>query len=393
MIPDFDAVIDRRKTHSTKWDALAAYTGVSAPDGIAMWTADMDFMAPEPVRQRLAAAVAHGFFGYYGPDETWRAAICGWSARRHGWTVEPDWITPSGGVCAALGIAIQAFSDPGDGVVIFAPVYHGFARMIRANRRTVIEAPLAETQGRYAMDLDALGASLPANARIVILCSPHNPGGTVWRREELRALADFCLARGLVLVSDEVWHDLVYPGARHVPTAVAAPDALAALITLMAPSKTFNLAGGKIAQVIIEDAGLRARYRAAAAGCNGTEMPLMGALAAEAAYTDGAPWLDALIPYLAANRDLFAAGVATAVPGARMMPLAATYLAWVDFSQTGLSDAEVARRLREDARIGVSAGPSFGLGGAGRQRFNLACPRSVAAQALERLADAFADLR
>jgi len=393
MLPDFDAVIERRNTHSLKWDALAARTGVTAPDGLAMWTADMDFLSPEPVRQRLSAAVAHGIFGYYSADASWRAAVCGWMARRHGWAVEPEWITPSAGVCAALGIAIQAFSEPGDGVAIFAPVYHMFAHMIRANRRVVIAAPLTETQGRYAMDLDALGESLPATARMVILCSPHNPGGTVWTREELKALADFCVARGLVLVSDEVWHDLVYPGARHTPTALAAPEASAALVTCAAPSKTFNLAGGNLAQGIIEDAGLRARYRAAADACHGMGMPLMGALAAEAAYDQGQPWLDALIPYLAANRDLFAAGLAVAAPGARVMDMAATYLAWTDFAGTGLPEADVARRLRYVARIGVSAGPSFGHGGEGRARFNLACPRSVVAQALERIADAFADLR
>jgi len=393
MLPDFDAVIERRNTHSSKWDGMATHTGVTAPDGLAMWTADMDFMAPEPVRQRLSAAVARGIFGYYGADATWRAAACGWTARRHGWTVEPDWISPSGGVCAALGVCCQAFSEPGDGVVIFAPVYHAFARMIRANRRVVIAAPLVETQGRYAMDLDALGENLPATARIVFLCSPHNPGGTVWTRDELKALADFCVARGLVLVSDEVWRDLVYPGARHTPTALAAPEASAALVTCAAPSKTFNLAGGKLSEVIIEDAALRARYRAAAAATNDMEMPLMGALAAEAAYDQGQPWLDALIPYLAANRDLFAAGLAVAAPGARVMDMAATYLAWTDFTGTGLPEADVARRLRDVARIGVSAGPSFGHGGEGRARFNLACPRSVVAQALERIADAFADLR
>ncbi len=393
MIPDFDALIERRGTHSSKWDGMAARTGVTAPDGLAMWVADMDFMAPAPVRQRLSAAVAHGVFGYYGADAAWRAAICGWMARRHGWSVQPDWITPSAGVCAALGICCQAFTAPGDGVVIFDPVYHMFAHMIRANHRTVIAAPLVETQGRYAMDLEALAASLPPTARMMILCSPHNPGGAVWTREELKALADFCVARGLVLVSDEVWHDLVFPGARHTPTALAAPEATANLVTCAAPSKTFNLAGGALAEVIIEDAALRDRYRAAADACHGMSIPLLGGLAAEAAYDQGAPWLDALIPYLAANRDLFAAGLATAAPGARAMPLAATYLAWADFSGTGLAEAEVARRLREDARIGVNAGSSFGAGGEGRQRFNLACPRSVVQQALERIADAFADLR
>jgi cystathionine beta-lyase len=386
---DFDAPIDRRGTHCSKWDGMAARTGVTAPDGIAMWVADMDFAAPPPVRDRLAAAVAHGVFGYYGDDASWRAAVCGWMARRHGWAVDPDWITPSAGVCAALSIAVQAFSAPGEGVVIFTPVYHMFAHVIRANGRRVVGAPLAQTQGRYDMDLDALGAALPADARLMFLCSPHNPGGRVWTADELRAVADFCADRGLILISDEVWHDLVFPEARHTVTAVAAPQIADRLVTCAAPSKTFNLAGGQCAEVIIADPALRRRWRAAADAAHGMSLPLFGALAAEAAYDHGAPWLDALIPYLAANRDRFAAGLAQAVPGARLMPMEATYLAWVDFSETGLGDAEIARRLREDARIGVNAGPTFGPGGEGRARFNLACPRATIETALQRLGEAF----
>jgi cystathionine beta-lyase len=386
---DFDTPIDRRGTHCAKWDGMAARTGVTAADGIAMWVADMDFAAPEPVRARLAAAVAHGVFGYYGDDASWRAAVCGWMARRHGWTVEPEWLTPSAGVCAALSLVTQAFSAPGEGVVIFSPVYHMFAHVIRANGRRPVVSRLRETQGRYEMDLDALGAALPADARVMFLCSPHNPGGRVWTGDELRAVADFCAERNLILVSDEVWHDLVYPEARHVATAVAAPHARDRLITCAAPSKTFNLAGGQCAEVIIADPELRRRYRAAADAGHAMSLPLFGALAAEAAYDEGAPWLDALIPYLAGNRDRFATGLAAAAPGARLMPMESTYLAWVDFSGTGLGDAEVARRLRDDARIGTNAGPSFGPGGEGRARFNLACPRATVETALERLADAF----
>jgi cystathionine beta-lyase len=314
-------------------------------------------------------------------------------ARRHGWAVEPGWITPSAGVCAALGIAAQAFAGSGEGVVIFAPVYHMFAAMIRAAGRRVIEAPLAEIQGRYAMDLDALGARLPPDARVVFLCSPHNPGGAVWTVAELRALAAFCAERDLILVSDEVWHDLVMPGARHVPTAVAAPEIAGRLVTCAAASKTFNLAGAMTAEVIIADPALRSRYRATAAASHGMSGNLFGTIAAEAAYDAGAPWLDALIPYLAANRDRFAAGVAAAVPGARAAPMDATYLAWVDFTGAGLAHDDVMTRLRDRARIGVNAGPTFGAGGEGRARFNLATPRARIEAALERLADAFADLR
>lgn len=387
---DFDTVVNRRGTHSSKWDAMAARTGVTAPDGIAMWVADMDFHCPPGVQARLAEAAAFGIYGYYGDDRSWRAAVEGWMARRHGWQVEADWLTVSPGVCAALCYATHAFSAPGEGVVVFPPVYHAFYGVIRSTGRRVVEAPLVETQGRYEMDLDALSASLPKDARIVFLCSPHNPGGRVWSAAELNALGTFCAERGLVLISDEVWHDLVFPETRHTVTALACPAVGDLLITCAAPSKTFNLAGGHTAEVIIANPDLRARYRAAAEASHGMSPNLFGMLAAEAAYATGEPWLEALLGYLAANRDLFSLGLPRAVPGARVMPMESTYLAWVDFTGTGLDDAEIAHRLRDVARIGVNYGPSFGTGGERRVRFNLACPRSTVETALGRLADAFA---
>jgi cystathionine beta-lyase len=387
---DFDTVIERRGTHSSKWDAMKARTGVDPSDGIPMWVADMDFACPPSVRERLVGAAQHGVYGYYGDDSTWRASVCGWMARRHGWEVDPDWITVPAGVVSALSLATQAFSEPGEGIVLFPPVYHAFARLIHAAGRRVIDAPLTETQGRYAMDLDTLAATLPADARIVFLCSPHNPGGRVWLPEELAALGQFCAERDLILISDEVWHDLVFPGHKHTVTALACPDISDRLVTCAAPSKTFNLAGGHTAEVIIADAGLRARYRKAADASHGMGTNLFGMLAAEEAYTSGDAWLEALIGYLGRNRDRFQAGMAEAVPGARTMPMESTYLAWVDFSGTGLSEEEIASRLRDRARIGVNAGPSFGVGGERRARFNLACPASTVETALERMADAFA---
>jgi cystathionine beta-lyase len=392
MTPDFDAIIDRRGTHSMKWDGMAARTGVSAPDALAMWVADMDFLAPEPVRGRLAAQAAHGVFGYYGEDASWRAAICGWMARRHAWAVDPDWITPSAGVCAALSLCCMAYAEPGEGVVVFAPVYHAFHHVIRAAGRRAVVSRLVETQGRYEMDLDRLAAELPDDARIVFLCSPHNPGGRVWTADELTALATFCAERNLVLVSDEVWHDLVFGPSRHHVTAVAAPHAADRIVTCAAPSKTFNLAGGSTAEVIISDPDLRARYRRAADAVHGLSTNLFGMLATEAAYDHGEPWLASLLPYLHANRDHLADGIVRAIPGARVMPMDATYLAWVDFAALGLTQAELSQRLGEGARVAANAGPSFGPGGELRARFNFACPRAVIDQALGRLAEAFADL-
>jgi cystathionine beta-lyase len=243
------------------------------------------------------------------------------------------------------------------------------------------------------MDLDALAASLPKDARIVFLCSPHNPGGRVWSAAELNALGTFCAERGLVLISDEVWHDLVFPEQRHTVTALACPAVADLLITCAAPSKTFNLAGGHTAEVIIANPDLRARYRAAAEASHGMSPNLFGMLAAEAAYETGEPWLEDLLRYLATNRDVFTAGLPKAIRDARAMAMDSTYLSWVDFSATGLDDDEIARRLRDVARVGVNYGPSFGSGGEGKARFNLACPRSTVETVLGRLADAFADCR
>jgi cystathionine beta-lyase len=243
------------------------------------------------------------------------------------------------------------------------------------------------------MDLDALGSLLPADARLVYLCNPHNPGGTVWSAEELRALAAFCAERDLILVSDEIWRDLVFEGARHCVTAMAAPDCADRIITCTAPSKTFNLAGGSCAEVIIADPALRARYRATANASHAAGANLFGMIATEAAYEHGAPWLDALLPYLATNRDQFHVGLTRAIPGARPMALASTYLCWVDFASTGLAPAEIMRRVSKVARIGVNWGQSFGPGGENMARFNVACPRFLIDEAVKRLEEAFADLR
>lgn len=386
---DFDEVIDRRGTHSSKWDGMGARFGPMADDAIPMWVADMDFRVCPPVTEALTALIEHGVHGYYGADSTARDAVRHWMETRHGWGLDPDTITWVHGLVAGIGFSLQAFTEPGDGIVVFSPVYHMFGNTVRAAGRTLIESELRQVQGRYEMDLEALARELPENARMVLLCSPQNPGGRVWSKEELRALADFCVERDLILVSDEVHHDLVYSGAKHVPTAVAAPHIDDRLITLAAPSKTFNIAGCLTGAVIISNAEMRSRFAAAKAACGSGASNRFGMVGLEAAYIGGAPWLDALLPYLQANRDHFAATVAAEIPGVRAMPLEATYLAWLDFSGLDLDMETVTRRVFEDARIAVNKGPTFGLGGESFLRFNFACRREVLNEGLERLVSAF----
>ena len=206
---DFDEIIDRVGTHSSKWDTMESKYGVSPKTGIPMWVADMDFRAPPAVQSALAAALDHGVHGYFGDDSEYRGALIGWMKRRHQWDVEPDWIINAHGLGNAISLCLNAYSAPGDGVIVFAPVYHAFARIIKGTDRRLVESPLIQRDGRYHMDLDALAASLTGDEKIVLFCSPHNPGGRVWSSDELQQLADFCEAHDLTLISDEVHNDLV----------------------------------------------------------------------------------------------------------------------------------------------------------------------------------------
>ena len=387
----FDEIIDRRGTHCAKWDKMEAIYGVPADEGIAMWVADMDFRPPQVVHDALRAQIDHGIYGYYGNDSDYLAAIRWWMDTRHGWQVEDDWIFTTHGLVNGTAMCVDAFTAPGDGIVLMTPVYHAFARVIEAAGRKVVECELALADGRYEMDFDAWDTQMTGAERMVILCSPHNPGGRVWTREELQGVADFARRHDLVLVSDEIHHDLVMPGQTHVPMALI--DGIAdRLLMMTATTETFNIAGSHSGNVIIPDADLRARFnkRMMALGLSPNSF---GLFMATAAYSpEGAAWVDDLVAYLDGNRRLFDEAV-NAIPGLRSMPLEATYLAWVDFADTGMARAEFTRRVEGDACIAVNHGPTFGKGGDSFLRFNLATPRARVEEACDRLSKAFADLQ
>ena len=390
MPHDFDDEIALKNSHLVKWDRLDL-CGVEADDGLAMWVADMDFRAPAPVRAALQAEIDRGVLGYYGSDETLRNAICAWMETQHDWTMQPDWITFSHGVVAGLGITLEALTQPGDGIIIFTPVYHAFSRKIVAKGRRVVESLLAMEDGQYVMDFDALEAQLDGTERMVIHCSPHNPGGKLWTAEETRALADFCKKHDLILISDEIHMDLVFPGHKHITTAVAAPECLDRLILLTAASKGFNIAGAETSFIVTPDPDLRARIASAQAAIGGTPNRF-GMIMMEAALTDCADWSSDVCAYLGENFRIFRDGV-NAIPGLHVMDMDSTYLAWVDFAGTGMERPEFSRRVAEDARIAVNAGPAFGTGGESYLRFNLATRRALVEEAVTRLAAAFSDLQ
>ena len=390
---DFDRVIERRGTHSTKWDMTAKLSGITAPDALPMWVADMDFAAPPGVTAALKAEVERATHGYYADTGTWAAALTAWLKKRHDLTIDPAWVSPTPGIVSGLGLILQATTEPGDEVVVFPPAYHAFRKIILANDRRILDAELVQTAGRYAMDLDALAKKLTPKTRIVFFCSPHNPGGNVWSAAEIRALATFCAEHDLILVSDEIHCDLVFSGARHTPTLTAAPQIKDRLISCFAATKTFNLAGAHVGACVTSTPALKKKLDARIQASGLGSYNLFGMVATEAAWRTGEPWLDALLPYLEKNRDILANRLQSAAPGARAMKLDATYLAWVDFSGTGLPAKEVAARVADKARIFASPGPQFGPGGENWLRFNFATPRPILEDALSRIDAAFADLR
>ena len=321
---DFDAIINRVGTHSSKWDSMEAKYGVSPDTGIAMWVADMDFPPPPAVNEVVQQAALHGVHGYFGDDTDYRQALIGWMQRRHDWHVEPDWIINAHGLCNAIGMCLQAFSAVGDGVIIFSPVYHAFARIIKANDRQLVESPLVERDGRYHMDLAKLETMLTGNEKILLFCSPHNPGGRVWDKQELADLARFCEKHDLLLVSDEVHNDLVFAPAKHTVLAKAAPDISHRLVTLVATTKTFNLAGTMIGSMVTANAELRQKI-ARVAAAYGTSFNRLGMMMTQTAWRTGDAWLQALLLYLAENRRIFEDGV-NQISGVKAMSIDATYL-------------------------------------------------------------------
>ncbi len=390
---NFDEIIERRGTHSAKWDKMQQVSGVSPEDGIPMWVADMDFRAPDCVIRAVQAYAEHGVFGYFGDDSDYRRAIRWWARERHGYDIGDDEaIFSTHGLVNGTALAVQTWTQPGDGVVLFTPVYHAFHKVIAAAGREVVECPLVERDGRYEMDFDAYDAQMTGREKMIVLCSPHNPGGRCWSVEELRALADFAERHDLIVVSDEIHCDLVMPGHRHVPFAVACPEARARTVMMTAATKTFNLAGMHVGNVIVEDPTLREAFAGTMAGLglspNGFAMHMIPAAYSE----EGAAWVDALCAYIDGNRRLFDDGVAQ-IPGLRSMPLQGTYLAWVDFAGTGMERDEVMRRIAQEARIAVNEGPTFGKGGESWNRFNLAMPRARIEEAVTRLQEAFGDLQ
>ncbi|MFT7057690.1 MAG: cystathionine beta-lyase [Pseudorhodobacter sp.] len=389
---DFDTQIDRCGTQSTKWDQMEPLFGVSPEDGLSMWTADSDFATAPCVIEAVRLAAEHGVFGYSWEHPAYLAAVQWWMKTRHSWAIETDWVLTSQGLGNAIALSLDVWSAPGDRIVIFSPVYHEFALKIKKAGRLVVECPLARSGDTYVLDLDDAQSRLDGTEKILIWCSPQNPSGRVWTVAELRALAEFAARNDLILISDEVHHDLVFAGNQFVPMDIAAPEHRNRTVTMTAASKTFNIAGQRTGNMIIPDAKLRAAMKGRLTSLD-YKPSALGVQMITAAYSPtGAEWVDAQLLHLEGNRAVFDAGI-NAIPGLRSLPLQSTYLAWVDFEGTGMPQAEIAARIRDTAKIAVSPGPSFGVGGAHFMRFNLATTRARVEEAVARMRAAFSDLQ
>ena len=389
---NFDDPIDRRGTHCNQWDRMEQLYGVSPADGLAMWTADSDYATAPCVIEAIRKAADHGVFGYVAIYDDYLKAVQWWMKTRHGWDIETDWVLTAQGLGNAIALCLDVWTRPGDRVVTFNPVYMEFQSKVERAGRQIVQCPLKRVGDRYELDLEDAQSRLDGSEKMLIWCSPQNPSGRVWTKAELRAVADFAKRNDLLLISDEIHHDLVYPGQTFLPMHVVAPDITDRLVVLTAASKTFNIAGQRTGNMIIPDPGLR---RAMVQRLNTLDYKpsTLSLFMIEAAYSpEGALWADAQIAHLDRNRRTFDAAIA-AIPGLTSIPLESTYLAWVDFSGTGMSHAEFSDRVLTQAKIAPSDGPSFGPGGETFLRFNLAKPHAFVVEACKRLTAAFSDLQ
>jgi len=376
---DFDTPPDRQNTDSQKWQKYAGR------DVLPMWVADMDFQSPPAILDALRRRIDHGVFGYARPTASTVEAVVAALATQHGWQIDPAWLVWLPGLVVGLNVTAQAFAEPGDEVLTLTPVYPPFLTAPKNSGRVALRVPFAHDAAahRWEIDWDALARAVTPRTKLFFLCNPHNPLARVWRREELARLAEFCLRHDLILCSDEIHCDLILdPALRHVATATLGDEIARRTITLMAPSKTYNVPGLGTSLAIIPDAALRAQFVRATAGIV-AEVNALGYVACEAAYRDSEPWRQALLEYLRGNRDLVTDFVGRELPGVALeAPIEATYLAWLNVSALGFADP--AARF-EAHGVGLNDGFYFGKPRGTHVRLNFGCPRATLTEALQRM--------
>ena len=384
MPVDFDTVPNRRGTNCFKYD-FAREMGMPE-DVLPLWVADMDFPTAPAVLERLHALAEHGIFGYTGVKDAYFSAVHNWYAQRFGWETQRSWLVTTPGVVFAIAIAIQAFTQKGDAILIQQPVYYPFADKVTENDRQLVVNPLILKNGRYEMDFADMERKIADNhVKMLLLCSPHNPVGRVWTKEELLRVGEICQKHGVLVVSDEIHADFTYAGHTHRVFASVKSEFADFTITCTAPSKTFNLAGLQNSNIFIPNRQLRHAYKKelSACGCGGTNC--MGMAACQAAYEAGADWLEQLKQYLAGNLAYVRQFLREKLPDIALIEPEGTYLVWLDLRKLGLTEQQQRQLIVQDAKLWLDTGTLFGQGGEGFERINIACPRATIEQAMQRL--------
>lgn len=381
---DFDTVPNRRGTNCFKYD-FAREMGMPE-DVLPLWVADMDFPTAPAVLERLHALAEHGIFGYTGVKDAYFSAVHNWYAQRFGWETQRSWLVTTPGVVFAIAIAIRAFTQKGDAILIQQPVYYPFANKVTENDRQLVVNPLVLKNGRYEMDFaDMERKIVDYHVKMLLLCSPHNPVGRVWTKEELLRVGEICQKHGVLVVSDEIHADFTYAGHTHRVFASVKSEFADFTITCTAPSKTFNLAGLQNSNIFIPNRQLRHAYKKelSACGCGGTNC--MGMAACQAAYEAGADWLEQLKQYLAGNLAYIRQFLREKLPDIALIEPDGTYLVWLDLRKLGLTEQQQRQLIVQDAKLWLDTGTLFGQGGEGFERINIACPRTTIEQAMQRL--------
>lgn len=384
MPVDFDTVPNRRGTNCFKYD-FAREMGMPE-DVLPLWVADMDFPTAPAVLERLHALAEHGIFGYTGVKDAYFSAVHNWYAQRFGWETQRSWLVTTPGVVFAIAIAIRAFTQKGDAILIQQPVYYPFADKVTENDRQLVVNPLILKNGKYEMDFADMERKIADNhVKMLLLCSPHNPVGRVWTKEELLRVGEICQKHGVLVVSDEIHADFTYAGHTHRVFASVKSEFADFTITCTAPSKTFNLAGLQNSNIFIPNRQLRHAYKKelSACGCGGTNC--MGMAACQAAYEAGADWLEQLKQYLAGNLAYVRQFLREKLPDIALIEPEGTYLVWLDLRKLGLTEQQQRQLIVQDAKLWLDTGTLFGQGGEGFERINIACPRATIEQAMQRL--------
>jgi cystathionine beta-lyase len=387
---DFDEIIPREGTNCIKYDAREWIFKTN--DVIPLWVADMDFRTPDFIVDAIKKRADHEIYGYTFKPESYYQSIIEWMKRRHNWEIKKEWISSSPGVVAGFTLAIETFSKPGDEVIVQPPVYFPFFDSVKGTKRKMVENPLKLENGRYTFDFEDLKSKISDKTKLLLFCNPQNPGGMAWTREELEELSSICIENGVMVISDEIHSDLVYEGHEHIPFSTISDEAANNSVVFMAPSKTFNVAGLSSSVAVIPNKTNFNRYeRALNVGHLGMGN-IFGTVALETAYSIGDEWLEQMLDYVWENYLFLEKFIAGKLPKVKVMKPEATYLIWLDFRNYEMSDKELFQYTIDEAKVGLNNGGKFGTGGDGWLRINIACPRSILEEALQRLEKAFSKL-